>query len=912
MALMLTGCGGATTVEEVQGDTPAEEAANPEPTLTVTDNDRGVGSDEVIVDVRTPAVFAAISDPLVGAGILVEATGADITMRNEYLALTISKFTQDPQLTPETFGHVLDAAAVGHQDGLDWVKVGYIEESRTDGSDDWDIRTVSYDPVEVTESGPDHAAVSAAGTWTFDPGLEVFTNYDLDPLDRFVKLTSVLTNQTSSKLSFYFGDVLDFDGDGQQTYIPGIGIVSGSTGSTAQSLERWMGMWGTGPESYAILYEDPVIIHGKKQVKSSYNFDLEVGESTTFIRYLIITESTNYASQLDAVQDVIDDFPPPVAANVTVAVVDNATSYPLEGAYVSLVSELGWMTSGVTGPGGEVNLDVNPGNYTLRVRRSGYFAADPQILDLPEGPSDFTVRLEPRPFAGIEHVILVISDGMSWEKVTELGPPNISNMVASGAAATHGISEVPSVTRTNRRTISSGTHLSTHGVVGNAYLHRQSESVDTIEKAVARAGLTSETFTSASEIVSRINAGTLPNYSLWWWYKTDNKGHRFGPGSTNYSNAINSMDKNLGQIMDALGATGMDEITVLGLGADHGMQALLPDGVPAPNTSHIIDLRYILQEAGFSVASWRASGPRMGNVYLTDPSQAAAAKAVLAAMPGIDRVYTKSELDGTDLGGDIFAYLNHPNSGDVIAFAAGEYSFGRSVIQSAADGLEENDGRYYWDCSNDCRGGHGGLTPEDEYTPFVLWGDALEAGCSLGPRYNADWAPTIAAFLEIDPPYDSEGTAATDCLRNVVNHPPVANDDPASTAEDQPVTVYVLENDSDVDGDTLTVDSVTQGANGAVTNNGSNVTYTPDADYCGIDSFAYTVSDGKDGSDTATVTIDVTCVNDAPSVIANNTTVIIDESQTATNNGSFSAGWQFRGIGRGDRCRSWLWSRYLW
>ena len=67
-----------------------------------------------------------------------------------------------------------------------------------------------------------------------------------------------------------------------------------------------------------------------------------------------------------------------------------------------------------------------------------------------------------------------------------------------------------------------------------------------------------------------------------------------------------------------------------------------------------------------------------------------------------------------------------------------------------------------------------------------------------------------------------------------------------------------------MDGDTLTVESVTQGANGAVTNNGSNVTYTPDADYCGIDSFAYTVSDGKGGSDTATVTIDVRCVNDAP------------------------------------------------
>ena len=111
MTLMLTGCGGAIPVEEIQGDTPAEEVVIPEPTLTGTDNDRGVGSDEVIVDDQTPAAFAGISDPLVGAGVLVEATGADITMRNEYLALTISKFTQDPDLTPE-------GIALGYKNGF--------------------------------------------------------------------------------------------------------------------------------------------------------------------------------------------------------------------------------------------------------------------------------------------------------------------------------------------------------------------------------------------------------------------------------------------------------------------------------------------------------------------------------------------------------------------------------------------------------------------------------------------------------------------------------------------------------------------------------------------------------------------------------------------------------------------------
>jgi large repetitive protein len=67
---------------------------------------------------------------------------------------------------------------------------------------------------------------------------------------------------------------------------------------------------------------------------------------------------------------------------------------------------------------------------------------------------------------------------------------------------------------------------------------------------------------------------------------------------------------------------------------------------------------------------------------------------------------------------------------------------------------------------------------------------------------------------------------------------------------------------------------VTQGANGSVTNNTTDVTYTPKRDFNGTDSFTYTVSDGRGGSDTATVTVTVTAVNDAP--VAN------DDSATTT------------------------------
>lgn len=90
------------------------------------------------------------------------------------------------------------------------------------------------------------------------------------------------------------------------------------------------------------------------------------------------------------------------------------------------------------------------------------------------------------------------------------------------------------------------------------------------------------------------------------------------------------------------------------------------------------------------------------------------------------------------------------------------------------------------------------------------------------------------------------------------NQDPTALNDSATTNQDTAVTVDVLANDSDPDsGDVLSVGSVTQGSNGSVTNNGSSVTYTPNAGFTGSDSFTYTVSDGNGGSDTATVNVTV-------------------------------------------------------
>ena len=100
------------------------------------------------------------------------------------------------------------------------------------------------------------------------------------------------------------------------------------------------------------------------------------------------------------------------------------------------------------------------------------------------------------------------------------------------------------------------------------------------------------------------------------------------------------------------------------------------------------------------------------------------------------------------------------------------------------------------------------------------------------------------------------------------NDPPTANDDSATAQEDVPIiTIDVLKNDTDPDKDRLVVISATQGRNGSVTiNTDSTLTYAPERDFSGNDTFTYTMSDGKDGTDTAKVNVIINAVNDTPSI----------------------------------------------
>ncbi|WP_010325014.1 Ig-like domain-containing protein [Marinobacterium stanieri] len=111
----------------------------------------------------------------------------------------------------------------------------------------------------------------------------------------------------------------------------------------------------------------------------------------------------------------------------------------------------------------------------------------------------------------------------------------------------------------------------------------------------------------------------------------------------------------------------------------------------------------------------------------------------------------------------------------------------------------------------------------------------------------------------------------------VANTAPVALGDSANTAFETPVTIEVLANDSDVDGDSLSVTSV-NALNGTAQINGDNsITFTPAQGFSGLTSFSYSISDGQGGSDSANLSIQVEAAPE-PEPVPNEAPVAVNDS----------------------------------
>jgi Tol biopolymer transport system component len=144
------------------------------------------------------------------------------------------------------------------------------------------------------------------------------------------------------------------------------------------------------------------------------------------------------------------------------------------------------------------------------------------------------------------------------------------------------------------------------------------------------------------------------------------------------------------------------------------------------------------------------------------------------------------------------------------------------------------------------------------------------------------------------------------------NSAPVAEDDAATVNEDESVVVDVLSNDSDPDGNLIHVAAATNGLHGTTAVEGAGIRYTPSPDFNGTDTFSYTIADDAGATDTATVTVTVTPIDEPPGVdirdttsVAGATTPIPDGTGTFTSfpigstTASGSVG--FAGLGAGGQ-----------
>lgn len=172
-------------------------------------------------------------------------------------------------------------------------------------------------------------------------------------------------------------------------------------------------------------------------------------------------------------------------------------------------------------------------------------------------------------------------------------------------------------------------------------------------------------------------------------------------------------------------------------------------------------------------------------------------------------------------------------------------------------------------------------------------GDGLDVAVFSGSRFHytvtrgsigaavVSGADGIDALTGIETLRFGDGDIALDR-----NNAPILGADSLSTIEDGSVIVPVVDllaNDLDFDGDALSISAVGNAVRGSVTLDGADfVIFTPTADFNGMASFEYTVSDGQGGSATRTVSVAVAAVNDAPQALVQSVSITEDRIRSIT------------------------------
>ncbi|MBN2002390.1 MAG: PKD domain-containing protein [Anaerolineae bacterium] len=208
----------------------------------------------------------------------------------------------------------------------------------------------------------------------------------------------------------------------------------------------------------------------------------------------------------------------------------------------------------------------------------------------------------------------------------------------------------------------------------------------------------------------------------------------------------------------------------------------------------------------------------------------------------------------------VTVYAEHPDFGMVITTSA---TISDTEDDGLTDGQEYGFGTHPKDADTD----------DDDIDDFAEVAD--NDGVIGDTPVDTDLDGTIDAFDDdsdddgkpdiLEGTGDVDGDGLPNWRDDDENYPPVAADDEVSTDEDIHLVIEVLANDTDLDQDPLTLLGVGMPANGTRIVGSTTITYYPAANFFGMDTFTYTISDGE-FTDTARVTITINSVPDAPVV----------------------------------------------
>jgi len=195
-------------------------------------------------------------------GSLAEGNFHDITIENSRLAMSIADGSEDQQLGSSTKGKPIDLSTTGCIDGFDWINLPLISTQKLTGIQGTTAsmsKNVVFNTVKILCSTPSSSKVLAEGECT-DLPLKVNNLYVVKPEKDWFEVTTSIQNVGDTAVSFWLGDAMDNDENGQTSIYPINRFNSSIIVSSEQGLdeytpaEPWMGCFGNSAQVFGIFY----------------------------------------------------------------------------------------------------------------------------------------------------------------------------------------------------------------------------------------------------------------------------------------------------------------------------------------------------------------------------------------------------------------------------------------------------------------------------------------------------------------------------------------------------------------------------------------------------------------------------------------------------------------------------------